>query len=141
VNRIVRGGVTLLAVSAIALSLGAKGGCGGPPPGEKGNRPGQGPHYKCGYTLNGSGTAEVTFDIQGDDKPSQTFTVGVPHSAKNSYTCTSGAKMDLRADVPGNHALQCKLYQKGEQSNEDHAGLAIGRIRAVDNPSVHCQYP
>lgn len=140
-NRIVRAGMSVLAVSAIALSLGAKGGCGGPPPGEKNNVPGKGEHYKCGYVLNGSGFADVTFDIEADGKDSKSFRVSVPHSAKNAYTCTHGAEMNITASVSDpnhRHSLQCKLYQKGQQSAEDHDGI----LRApVNNPRVHCRYP
>lgn len=140
-NRITRGGIAVLTTSALALTLGAKGGCGGPPPGEKNNTPGKGEVYKCGYVLNGSGFADVTFDVEADGKDPATFRVSVPHNAKNSYRCTHGAHMDIVADVNDlnhRHSLQCKLYQKGQQSAEDHDGI----LRApVHNPHVHCRYP
>jgi hypothetical protein len=104
--------------------------------------PGVGKRFACGYTIEGDGgLATVRFDVNDDRTKPDNASVSPPFRQKNIYQCTAASMMTLDVSIQDGkkHRLQCKLWRRGEQVREDHAGTFLN-MTAV-NPHVHCRYP
>lgn len=125
----------------IAISLMGAKGCGGPSDPRPHPKPSAGKKFSCGYQIEGAGGHVTgTFDIGDDGKAPYQISVTPPVHKGSSFRCDAGSKMDLNVGIKDGqkHRLQCKLRQKDQQIDEDHAGTFISMT--ATNPHVHCQY-
>lgn len=133
-------GIVVGSTALVTSLMGAKGCGSGPLPGTPSNTPGVGKKHSCGYSIEGAGGHVTgTFDISDDGRPPYRISSTSPvHGKSRVFRCDRAAVLDLRVGIEDgrSHRLQCKLFDDGQQVDEDHAGTFIRQI--ATDPHVHC---